>query len=77
MLIFLYSKLDQLYAFSGNNKLSSTHAVENKAPKPWNKNANGVLIYQNVNQVIRYNTSGTDLHTIVMQGIDTLGGDKR
>ena len=70
ILIFLYSKLDQLYAFNGNEPVGSSHAVENKAPQPWNRNAKGIFIDRGVDQVIRYNTSGTELQTIIVQGVD-------
>jgi hypothetical protein len=68
--VFLYSKLDQLYDFSGNEPVGSSHALIGKAPQPWNKNAKGVLIYRGVDRVIRYNTAGSERHTVVVQGTD-------
>lgn len=68
--VFLYSKLDQLYDFSGNEPVGSSHAFIGKQPQPWNKNAKGVLIYRGVDRVIRYNTAGSELHTVVVQGTD-------
>lgn len=68
--VFLYSKLNQLYDFSGNEPVGSSHALIGKQPQPWNKNAKGVLIYRDADRVIRYNTVGSEQHTVVVQGTD-------
>ena len=74
MLVFLYSKLDQLYFFSGNTpSVALGHVNAKEQPIPRNKYASGILTFNDDNRVIRYNTPGGERHTIVVQGVDPMG----
>ena len=67
MWVILYSKLDQF------NHSQLGDIVVQGPPKPRDRYAGGILIYRGVDQVIRYKTAGSELHTVVVKGVDPAG----
>ena len=75
LFVFLYSRLDQLYNFRGNEPGGSGPAYERNAPKPRDSNSRGILIFRGGDEVIRYNRPGNNLETIVVKGVDPAASD--
>jgi hypothetical protein len=71
MWVLIYSNLDQFH----DSQLGDI-VVQGPA-KPRKRYAGGILIYRGVDQVIRYNTAVSELHTVVVKGGDPAGRKQR
>lgn len=72
MFVFLYSHLEQLDS-RNNLHLIRESLTDTDAPtfaSSLIRYPRGVLLFEGANQVIRYNTPGEDLCTVVVQGVD-------